>query len=580
MTEHKTLKKIKTGKKLNLREHKKTILGGGLVGAVAIAGIISGIIIFNDIEVQRGGGTVKLGSPYYPSSLDPIYSWMISDNVGVIILEQICEGLFDYKISSEGTSSIISNLATSYEWSDDDLNLTCRLKRGVQFHDNTPFNAQAVKWNFDRFDTLFSFSAASYIWKLPDGNWIINKTEIIDEYQVRFVLNEPFVPFLSILASKFTYIVSPASSPIDTFIGNNPDELIGTGPFRYYSHVEDVSIILEANPNYWNGMPDIDRVLYTVYPDWPTVMEAVIAKDISFGGHDLNEEDLETLNNIPDLIVKRDIKMSTNLLFMNNERINVTMRKAVSYAINYTQYIEEILGHGEPRTRSPIPKPVLYSNWEDFKVPNCNISLARQTLKDAGWNGTLGLTANNDVSPGNEWETLGNSSFPLATYNFTYITGYGFMESFAQPVINYLSQIGVKVEAKNVSYFEFIGRLYGIYGYPRTLNNFELFLIGWHPDYNDPHIITYPLFSNKNTSENTAQVNNTLLQQLMEESIGETDETLREQLYDNIQKELIEEIYPMAWLYQDIQYFVYLANLTGLPLENPFKFSFKNARFI
>jgi ABC-type transport system substrate-binding protein len=326
-------------------------------------------------------------------------------------------------------------------------------------------------------------------------------------------------------------------------------------------------------------MPDIDYILYTVYPDWATVMEAVKAKDISFGGHALTEEEIETLNNIPGLIVKKNIKMSNNLLFMNNERINITMRKAISNAINYTHYIEEVRGNGEPRTRSSIPKPVLYSNWEDFKVPNCNISLARQTLKDAGWNGTVSLTANDDISPGNEWETLANSSFPLATYNFTYISGYGFMELFAQPVINYLSQIGVKVEAKNVSYYEFFGRLYGIFGYPRTLNNFELFISGWNPDYNDPHIITYPLFSNKNTYENLAQVNNTLLQQLMEEAIGETNETLREQLYDDIQKQLIEEIYPMAWLHQDIQYYVYLANLKGLPLENPFKFSFKNAKF-
>lgn len=548
---------------------------------MAIAGIITGIIIINSgSENIRGGGTVRLGSPYYPSSLDPIYAWMNSDKIGVIILEQICEGLFDYEISSEGTSGIISNLATSYEWSDDDINLTCTLRDDVLFHDDTPFNAQAVKWNFDRFDTLFSFSGASYIWKLPDGNWIINKTEIIDEYQIRFVLNEPFAPFLSILASRFTYIVSPASSPIDTFIGNNPDELIGTGPFRYYSHVEDASIVLEDNPNYWNGIPDIDYVNYTVFPDWATVMEAVKAKDISFGGHGLSEEEIETLNNIPGLIVEKNIKMSNNFLHMNNERINVTMRKAVSYAINYTHYIEEIRGNGEARTRSPIPKPVLYSNWENFKVPNCNISLARQTLKDVSWNGTLDLTANNDISPGNEWETIANSSFPLATYNFTYITGNSFMQNFSQPVINYLSQIGVKVEAKNVSYYEFIGRLVGIFGYPRTLNNFELFILGYNPDYNDPHIITYPLFSNKNTSENFAQVNNTLLQQLMEEAIGETNETLREQLYDNIQKQLIEEIYPMAWLYQDIQYYVYLANLTGLPLENPFKFSFKNARFI
>jgi peptide/nickel transport system substrate-binding protein len=579
MVEHKPSDEKRSGKKFDFGKHKKTIFAGGLVIAVAIAGIISGIVIFIGTEVKRGGGTVRLGHTDYPSSLDPIYAWWRFDKVGVTIIEQMCEGLFDYEITNEG-SKIINNLAINHEWSDDNLNLTCTLREDVLFHDNTPFNAQAVKWNFDRFYTLFTFFGGAYAWKLPDGSWIINKTEVVDEYEVKFVLNEPFAPFLSILASKFTYLVSPASTPADNFLGNNPDELIGTGPFRYHSHMEDETITLEDNEDYWNGRPDIDDITLTIYPNWTSIWEAVKAKEITFSGLALSDEDIDTLNNITGINIKKDVMMANNLIYMNNERINVTMRKAISYAINYTHFIEEIRGNGEPRTRSPIPKPVLFSNWDDFKVPYCNISLARQTLVDAGWNGTGSLTANNDISPGNEWETIANSSFPLANFNFTYITGNFYTGAPAQLSIDYLKQIGVKIEATNVSYFEYIGRLFGIFGYPRTLNNFELFVLGWNPDYNDPHIVSYPLFSNKNTSDNLAQVNNSLLQQLMEEAIAETNETLREQLYDDIQKQLIEEIYPMAWLYQDIGYYVYLSNLQGLPLDNPFKFSFKNAKFV
>jgi len=96
MVEHKTPKEKKSGRKLNLGQHKKTVIGGGLVAAVAIAGIISGIIILSESEVYRGGGTVRWGFDDYPSTFDPILSWWNWDVVGVTIVEQMAEGLFDY----------------------------------------------------------------------------------------------------------------------------------------------------------------------------------------------------------------------------------------------------------------------------------------------------------------------------------------------------------------------------------------------------------------------------------------------------------------------------------------------------
>lgn len=573
MVEHKRPEEKRSNKKLNFSQHKKTILGGGLVVAVAIAGIITGIIL-SDSELKRGGGTVTMGFGDYPGTFDPILSWYNWEVEGVMIVGQMAEGLFDYAVSSEG-SSIINNLATSYEWSNDDLNLTCTLREDVRFHDNTRFNAQAVKWNFDRFYYLFTFFGGSYSWKLPNGNWIINKTEVISEYQVRFVLNEPFAPFLSLLASRFTYILSPTSTVADDFIGNNPNDVYGTGPFQYHSHEENMIVSLSANENYWGGWPDIDEIIFRTYSNSSVWWEAIKSKDSSINRVSLSDEDVEELNNITGISVKEIVRTSNNLLIMNNERINVTMRKAISYAINYTHYLEEVRANNETRTRSPIPKPVLYSNWEDFNVPYCNISLARKTLKDAGWNGTAGLTANDDISPDNEWETIANSSFPIATYNYTYIPWIGYMATLAQPLTEYLQQIGIKVELKNVTYGQMIGQLYGRYGWPKRLNRFELFALGWNPDYNEPHIVIYPMFSNGGI-ENIAQVNDSLIQQWMEEAILETNDTLREQLYDDIQKRLIEELYPMAWLYQDKSYIVYLSKMNGLQLNNPFKFSLKN----
>ena len=64
----------------------------------------------------------------------------------------------------------------------------------------------------------------------------------------------------------------------------------------------------------------------------------------------------------------------------------------------------------------------------------------------------------------------------------------------------------------------------------------------------------------------------------MEQAIVETNQTLREQLYYDIQRRLIEELYPMAWLHQDRTHITYLSNLKGLQLNNPFKFSLKDVK--
>ena len=351
MTEHKTSKEKKTGKKLNLREHRKTILGGGLAIALGIAGMIGGIIIIiNESESKRNGGTISMGFLEYPSTFDPILSWYLWEVQSVNIIEQMTEGLFDYEVSSEG-SHIINKLATDYEWSDDNLNLTCTLRKHVRFHDGTAFNAQAVKWNFDRFSNLFTFFGGAYIWKLPNGKWIINKTEVLNDYQVKFVLNEPFAPFLSLLASKITYILSPTSTVVDNFIGNNPNDLYGTGPFKYDSHEENKNVTLSANPTYWGGMPDIDEIKFITYSDFSVWWEAIKSKECSIARVTLYDEEVEELNNITGISVKEIVTTSNNLLNMNNERINVTMRKAISYAINYTHYLEEIRANNETRTR-------------------------------------------------------------------------------------------------------------------------------------------------------------------------------------------------------------------------------------
>jgi len=91
------------------------------------------------------------------------------------------------------TIEITPKLATSWDVSKDVKVFTFKLRKGVTFHDGIPFNANAVKFNFDRVNSL----KKGFYWMLANAK--LEKVEVLDEFSVRFVLKEGFSPFISII---------------------------------------------------------------------------------------------------------------------------------------------------------------------------------------------------------------------------------------------------------------------------------------------------------------------------------------------------------------------------------------------
>ncbi|HEC37065.1 hypothetical protein LCGC14_1068190 [marine sediment metagenome] len=101
----------------------------------------------------------------------------------------------------------------------------------------------------------------------------------------------------------------------------------------------------------------------------------------------------------------------------------------------------------------------------------------------------------------------------------------------------------------------------------------DFFWMGWGPDFNDPSNYINPLFTNDVIAANVGQVNDNQVQQWMEEALSETNPTLREALYKNIQQRLIEEVFPYAWGYVPINYDAYFSDLKGFP-SNPMNYMY------
>ncbi|MHA2007053.1 MAG: ABC transporter substrate-binding protein [Promethearchaeota archaeon] len=554
---------------------KKPLIAGGIITVIAIAAIIGGIVLLGEIDETRGG-TFVVGVYGDPNTLDPIESWATSSARDMLIVNQVTEGLFDFEYTNN-SSRLIPNLATGYDWSDNNTELTCYLRKNVEFHDGTPFTATAVKWNIDRLHRLIDTVGGAYILQFPDGNWIINETKVLDEYTIKFVLNKPFAPLRSLLASQHANMLSPSSTPDNDFNGIIPGTLYGTGPFIYSAYEENNNVTLSPNPDYWGGRPTFDKVIISIFSNDTVRYEAMISGELSMTSVSKSWYDdyRDLLMNTTGIELGDTLYPGMYYIFMNNKVINTTMRKAISYAFNYSAYANLDLIYKPAssrfpiRSESPIPNGMLYSHWGSFDMPYYNISIARQALKDVNWPRTAGLTANDNISAGNEWEQLVTDGTPLATYNYTFPIGT-LNDNLFFFLNESLKQIGVKFEQTPGM------TLYELNTMP--LDNLGIVKTGWQADYNDPISMINPLFSSKVDGYlNLGQVKDAFVQQWIEEALEETDEDAREQLYFKIEKRLIEEVYPVIWVESLFFYTTYVSNLHWQP--NPFKYSFKDWYF-
>ncbi|MFX0025630.1 MAG: ABC transporter substrate-binding protein [Candidatus Hermodarchaeota archaeon] len=600
-TNNKTPKK-KLPKKEGRLLKKKPIIAFGTVAIVAIAGIIGGIFLFMQPSEENPNLIIGTNCGIW-GSIDPLGTQVPTD---YDIISQVAEGLFDHDVATNG-SLLIHNLAINHAWSNDYLNLTCNIRQGVKFHDGTVFNAVAVKWNIDRIYNLIDLGMAGtflFDWLIPNGTKfingtkvansamrIINDTVIIDDYTIRFVLNERYLPLPALLASVHSYILSPASTPYNDFIPTIGGDLVGTGPFIYEQYIPNDKILLSSNPSYWGGQPKTNKLIYSIITNKTARYEALLSGEVSMltSFNHLYDStldciyyddsiDVDSFFDDPSIIIQEGPPVfHFTYLIMNNKLIPVEMREAISYALNYSSIIQEVINGYGVRLKSPIPEGMLYSNITDVEYPYYNVSKARQVLKDAGWPGTINLTANNDITTGNEWEMLVTNNTPLETYNFTYTSDDILSILIAPLLANNLKQIGIKLNATIIDFLKAWYIYTEQYGY--HLNMIELSILGYNgPKFNDPCSIINWMYSNKTIDLNYAQVNDKSVQLWMEEALEEPNENIRSQIYYDIQKHLLEEVFPVCYLYRKSFLRIFRSNVKGWQVHQ-FKSNFKAIYF-
>ena len=208
-------------------------------------------------SAQKQGGSLTFGLELDIPGFDPL-------KVGVFdtSAETAAAAIFDTMTTLDDKGEAAPKLALSWTHSDDFRTWTFKLRPGVKFQDGTPFNAQAVKENFDRQkDPANKCRCAFYI-------AFINDVQAPDELTVVYNLKDPSVnlPALLTLQSSNNVVQSPTAwkTKGDDY-NRNP---VGTGPYILKSWTAGDRMVLEKNPDYWNkGHPHLDRIVLKPLPD-------------------------------------------------------------------------------------------------------------------------------------------------------------------------------------------------------------------------------------------------------------------------------------------------------------------------
>lgn len=419
-------------------------------------------------------------------------------------------------------------LATEWKASPDGLLWTFVLRRGVKFHDGTPFTAQAVKYSFER--TMELGLGAAFILD-P-----VKEIRIVDDYTVQFHLSYA-APLDRIVASAYgTWIFSPSvkDKPREWFEQGN---VAGTGPYFLESYKPDQELILRRFTEYWGdkSIPALDRVVIRIVKDAVTMqnmLESGQADIVTL----IPQESLKAVDDRPDCKVLLGPSFMNYAIHINTVRPplnNVLVRQAISYAIPYQDIIKVSVAELGRPAESAIPFGQFgFSSGSKYSY---DLQKARALMKQAGYEGGIGRTL-----------------------VFTYAAENAAHQAYAPLIKENLEKIGIPVEIRPILWN---AQWEMMKGDPAKAQDLGALL--WWPTFNDPYETLASLWrTEKNPFFNFSYYSNKEFDTIIDEAYATPDETKALTLYKKAQEILMRDA-PSVYLFDLTAAVPMRANITG-----------------
>lgn len=450
-----------------------------------------------------------------PKSLDPHAVTAVND---FRILMNMYDGLVRYK---DGTLEVEPALAESWTISEDGTTYTFKLREGVTFHDGSAFDAEAVKFNFDRmlnedhpYHDTGPFPLAFFFSSVED-------VEVVDEFTVAFNLTEPYAPFLSNLAYPTGLIVSPtAVAEYGENFGRHPT---GTGAYKFGEWEANAKVVAVRNEEYWDGAPALEAVIYRPITDANTRVAEMLS-----GGLDIMVEvppdSLQQFKGDNAYAVHEQAGPHVWFLILNAKEapFNVkAARQAANYAINKTALVENILQGTANVAAGPTPPAFAWAYNEALEPYPYDPAKAKELLAEAGYDG--------------EEVTF-------------YVTegGSGMLDPIAMgtAIQADLEAVGMDVKIETYEWNTFLGKVN-----PGLEGKADMAEMAWMT--NDPDTLPFlalrsDAFPDKG-GFNSGYYSNPEVDTLLEAARRETDQEKRAQLYKQMQ-EIVQEDAPWVFV--------------------------------
>lgn len=334
------------------------------------------------VAIAEPTGTLRVAQDTDAVTADP--------HVNIYVYSTLLQrGPYETLVRVDETGGTTPMLAESWEVSEDSLEYTFHLRSDVAFSDGSPFDAEAVRYNFDR-DMGLALDGARY---LPPGLTVV----VVDDLTIKFVLADPFAPFLSTLDT--VHMISPTaarSHEVDgdwgrSWLDVNP---VGTGPYLLDRWEKDEFYVLSYNPNYWKGWDGQhpETIVVRIIPEQSTRLQLLLNGEVDVAFKIVDDAFLKTLESNP--AFKAEPQKSGEVLYLRMKSRGAfedkRVREAMLYILPYSSFWADVV-RGRGATVQGFISPAIFGYDETLPEGHQDLSRARALLLEAGYSSGLSI---------------------------------------------------------------------------------------------------------------------------------------------------------------------------------------------